>query len=142
MNKKADKPLLDDNLLSPPVSFAIVNQQLGLADWEAIAKDNGKGALYARNSSSPSAAWLETEIKSLECAEFATSFSSGMAAITNVLFALLAPAKRIVVAKDTYGGASYLFTHALPKWGVEVEMIDTLDETAFEAALITRMTNR
>jgi len=135
MKEKTNRPLLDSNLLSPPVSFGIVNQQFDLSTWESIAKDSGKGALYARNSSNPAAGYLEEQIRKLEQAEFATSFSSGMAAISNVLFALLSPGKRLVAGKDTYGGASYLFTHALPKWGVEVEMVDTLDHSAFEQAI-------
>lgn len=135
MSQFKDKSVLDKNLLSPAVTFGIVNQQSDLATWEAIAKGEGKGALYARNASNPSAKSLEDTIAQLEGAQFATSFSSGMAAISNVLFSLLAPGKNVVVGKDTYGGASYLFTHALPQWGVNVTMIDTLDEQAFEQAI-------
>jgi cystathionine gamma-synthase len=135
MSKKNNRPLIESNLLSPAVSFGIVNQQYDLSAWEAIAKDSGKGALYARNSSNPSAGYLEEQMRQLELAEFSTTFSSGMAAISNVLFALLSPGQRLVVGRDTYGGASYLFTHALPKWGVKVEMVDTLDHSAFEQAI-------
>ncbi len=123
---------LDDELLASTISFNVVNRQHELAKWEALAKGIGKSALYARNSSNPSASDFEKEMKRLEGSDNATSFSSGMAAISNVLFAILSPGNRIIVGKDTYGGAGHLFTRIFPKWGVVVTMVDTLDEREFE----------
>ena len=40
----------------------------------------------------------------LENAEDATSFATGMAAISNTLFTLFWPGERVVAIKDTYGG--------------------------------------
>ena len=45
----------------------------------------------------------------------ATSFSTGMAAVSNTLFALLAPGDRVVSVKDTYGGTNQLFVDFLPR---------------------------
>jgi cystathionine gamma-synthase len=69
----------------------------------------------------------------LESAEAATSFATGMAAISNVLFAFLTAGKRVVSLKDTYGGTSKLFLDFLPKYNVEVTLCDTTDHEAIEA---------
>ena len=45
----------------------------------------------------------------MEGAEDGIAFSSGMAAISNVLFALLRPGDRVVSIKDSYGGTSICF---------------------------------
>jgi cystathionine gamma-synthase len=68
-------------------------------------------------------------------AEAATSFSSGMAAISNTLFALLSPGDRVVSIKDTYGGTNKLFIEFLPRFGIDASLCDTGDHTAIEAAI-------
>ena len=65
----------------------------------------------------------------------ATSFASGMAAISNTLFTLLSPGDRVVSVKDTYGGTNKLFTEFLPRFQVEVALCDTTDHDAIEAAI-------
>jgi cystathionine gamma-synthase len=55
-----------------------------------------------------------------------------MAAISNTLFTLLAPGKRVVSIKDTYGGTNRLFIEFLPKFGVNVTLCDTDDHEAIE----------
>jgi cystathionine gamma-synthase len=71
----------------------------------------------------------------LEDAEAATSFSTGMAAISNTLLTLLKPGDRVVSVKDTYGGTNKIFTEFLPRWNVQVMLCDTSDHEAIEAQL-------
>ena len=58
-----------------------------------------------------------------------------MAAISSTLFALLKPGDRVVSIKDSYGGTSLLFLEFLPKYGIEVELVETSDFDAIEAAV-------
>ena len=58
-----------------------------------------------------------------------------MAAISNMLYALLEPGRRVVSVKDTYGGTSMLFTKYLHRVGVEVELVDTTDADGVEQAM-------
>jgi cystathionine gamma-synthase len=74
-------------------------------------------------------------VRILEDAPAATSFATGMAAISNTLFTLLAPGDRIVSVKDTYGGTNKLFTEFLPRQQVQVELCDTTDHDQIEAAV-------
>jgi cystathionine gamma-synthase len=76
-------------------------------------------------------------VRLLEGAEAATSFSTGMAAISNTLFTLLSPGDRVVSLKDTYGGTSKIFIEFLPRFGVDVVLCDTTDHEAIEAAVAT-----
>jgi cystathionine gamma-synthase len=58
-----------------------------------------------------------------------------MAAISNTLHALLAPGRRVVSVKDTYGGTSKVFTDFLPAFGIEVDLCDTTDFDEIEASI-------
>jgi cystathionine gamma-synthase len=58
-----------------------------------------------------------------------------MAAVSNTLFALLAPGDRVVSVKDTYGGTNVLFRDFLPRAGIDVELCDTTDHEQIEAAI-------
>lgn len=103
-------------------------------EWHAVATGQLDGHIYGRNTN-PTVAVFEDKVRVLEGAEAATSASTGMAAISNTLYALLQPGQRVVSVKDTYGGTSLLFTDYLPAIGIEVELIDTTDFVAIEAAI-------
>lgn len=59
-------------------------------EWLAVAQGTRPGYIYSRNTN-PTVAAFEEKVRKLESAEAATSFSSGMAAISNTLFTLLSP---------------------------------------------------
>jgi cystathionine gamma-synthase len=103
-------------------------------EWHAVATGKADGHIYSRNTN-PTVHVLEEKIRVLEGAEAATSFSTGMAAISNTLFALLGPGKRVVSLKDTYGGTSKIFLEFLPPYGIDVKLCDTTDHEAIEAEI-------
>jgi cystathionine gamma-synthase len=105
-----------------------------LDDWQDVALGRRPGHIYSRNTN-PTVAAFEEKVRLLEGAEAATSFASGMAAITNTLLALLAPGARIVTVKDTYGGTNQFFREFLPKFQVEVALCDTTDAASIEAEI-------
>ncbi len=102
--------------------------------WVDAALGRREGHIYTRNTN-PTVAAFEEKVRLLEGAEAATSFSTGMAAVSNTLFALLSPAERVVSVKDTYGGTNQMFVDFLPRIGVEVELCDTSDFEQIEAAI-------
>ncbi|WP_078579411.1 cystathionine gamma-synthase family protein [Salipaludibacillus agaradhaerens] len=103
-------------------------------DWYDVAVGQKEGHIYGRNTN-PTVQAFEEKIKILEGAESATSFSTGMAAISNTLSTFLFPGDRIVSIKDTYGGTNKIFTEFLPKQQVEVMLCETGDHEAVEAEL-------
>lgn len=105
-----------------------------LETWMDVGTGRRPGHIYSRNTN-PTVAVFEEKMAVLEEAEAATSFATGMAAISNVFFALLAPGKRVVSIRDTYGGTSRLFLEFLPKFGIDVTLVETADQDALEAAI-------
>jgi cystathionine gamma-synthase len=102
--------------------------------WLAVAQGRTPGHIYSRNTN-PTVHAFEEKVRQLEGAAAATSFASGMAAISNTLFTLLAPGDRVVSVKDTYGGTNKLFLEFLPRMQVECALCDTADHAAIEAAI-------
>jgi cystathionine gamma-synthase len=105
-----------------------------VASWREVALGRAPGHIYARNSN-PTTDRFEAKVAALEGAEAATSFATGMAAISSTLFALLRPGARAVTVKDAYGGTYLLFTDVLPRWGLDCAVVDTDDHDAIEAAI-------
>lgn len=99
--------------------------------WHEVALEQREGHIYGRMTN-PTVDVFEEKIQSLENAEAAVSFSTGMAAISNTLFTFLSPGDRIVSVKDTYGGTNKIFQEFLPRFQVEVALCDTTDHEAIE----------
>lgn len=133
--RAGEDPFRPHDALAVPVEFAIAHGYPDVASWEQVARGDTPGPLYSRNTAQPATLALEARLAALEGAEAAVAFSSGMAAISSTLLALLRPGARVVAGKDTYGGSHYLFQHTLPHWGVQVTLCDTTDAGAFAAAM-------
>lgn len=118
--------LFDSGSHTIPIFNTVTFAYKDLDDWYDSALGKREGHIYSRNTN-PTVAVLEEKMALLEKTEAATSFSTGMAAISNTLFALLRPGNRVVTIKDTYGGTSRLFLEFLPEFGVEVTLCDTED---------------
>jgi cystathionine gamma-synthase len=102
-----------------------------LTSWQAVASGQRAGHIYSRNSN-PTVAVLEAKMAALDRTEAAAAFSTGMAAISSTLFALLSPGDRVVSTKDTYGGTNVLFEHFLPRFAIESTLCETTDAEAIE----------
>jgi len=121
-----------DRATQVPVVHSVSFGYDDVDEWIDVALGKAEGHIYGRNTN-PTVAVFEEKIRLLEGGEAATSASTGMAAISNTLHALLAPGKRVVSVKDTYGGTSKVFTEFLPEYDVDVELCDTTDFDAIEA---------
>jgi cystathionine gamma-synthase len=99
-----------------------------------VALGQRPGHIYSRNTN-PTVAVLGEKVRILERAEAATSFASGMAAISNTLFSLLQPGDRVVIVKDTYGGTNQFFREFLPAFGIEVFLCETTNREQIEAEI-------
>ncbi|MFC2053879.1 cystathionine gamma-synthase family protein [Chloroflexota bacterium] len=102
--------------------------------WHDVALGKEEGHIYSR-STNPTVEVFEEKMRQLEGAEAATSFSTGMAAISNTLYSLLKPGDRVVSIKDTYGGTNEIFTHFLPRLNIEAKLCPTSDHEAIEAEI-------
>ena len=120
------------NSTQVPVVHSVSFGYDDLAEWQAVALEEAPGHIYSRNTN-PTVFAFEEKVRLLEGAEAATSFATGMAAISNTLFTLLKPGDRIVSIKDSYGGTNKIFIEFLPPWQIEVELCDTTDYEQIEA---------
>jgi cystathionine gamma-synthase len=121
-----------DGATTTPIVKSVAFSYEDLDEWYAVATGKSQGHIYSRNTN-PTVQVLEEKIRLLEGAQAATSFATGMGAISNTLFALLGPGKRVVSIKDTYGGTSKLFLEFLPHYNVEVTLCETTDHEQIEA---------
>lgn len=117
-----------------PVFHTVTYAYDDIEQWLAVSQGQQTGHIYSRNTN-PTVQVFEDKMRLLEGAEDATSFSTGMAAISNTLFTLLKPGDRVVSIKDTYGGTNKIFIEFLPRMGIEVVLCDTHDHAAIEAAV-------
>jgi cystathionine gamma-synthase len=91
------------------------------------------GASYG-NRGTPNHLGVERVVAALEGAESAVSLTSGMAAVSSVLFALLKPGDRIVASYDVFGVTSALLRD-VERWGVTVTRVDATDLDDVERAV-------
>ena len=115
-----------------PVVHSVSFGYKDIDTWHAVALEKEEGHIYSRNSN-PTVRAFEDKVKELEGAEAATSFSCGMAAISNTFGTFLRPGDRVVSIKDSYGGTNKLFTEFLPPMGIEVTLCNTTDHEEIEA---------
>ncbi len=128
----------DDYLLQGATQVPVVHSVSfgynNVDEWLDVALERKVGHIYGRNTN-PTVHVFEEKVRLLEGAEAATSFSTGMAAISNTLYTLLRPGDRVVSAKDTYGGTNVIFTEFLPRLNIDVALCDTTDFAAIEAEI-------
>jgi cystathionine beta-lyase/cystathionine gamma-synthase len=101
------------------------------AGWAAGAQHT---LLYARMSTVNSDA-VAQKLTALEGGEDAETFSSGMAAISTTMLALLEQGDHVVASADVYGGTYGLLATELPRFGVHTTMADMQDPSSYEAAI-------
>jgi len=117
-----------------PVALSVSFGYETVEEWLEVALGKKSGYIYGRNTN-PTVAAFEEKVRDLEGAEAATSFASGMAAISNTLFTLLSPGDRVVSINDTYGGTNKLFIEFMPRFQIQVKLCDTTDHAAIEAEI-------
>ncbi len=117
-------------------SFGDVNAPIHLSSTFA-RRETGKptaGLEYSRTGN-PTRLALEKRLASLEGADHALAFSSGMAAETTLLMSVLSKGDHVVAENDLYGGTVRLFERTLAKFGVSFTYVDSRRPEAVEGAL-------
>ena len=117
-----------------PVVHSVSFAYKDIDTWHKVALGEEPGHIYSRNTN-PTVRAFEDKVKMLEGAEAATSFSSGMAAISNTLATFLKPCDRIVSIKDSYGGTNVIFNEFLPPLNIEAALCETGDYEKIEAEI-------
>ena len=93
-----------------------------------------EGMTYSRLQN-PTVAMLEERIALLEGAEACRVQASGMAAMTAALLCQLSAGDHMVSARAAFGSCRWLGDHLLPRFGIDVTVVDATDTAAWEAAV-------
>ncbi len=117
-----------------PVVHSVSFGYKDIETWHKVALEEAQGFIYSCNAN-PTVRAFEDKVKELEGAQAATSFSSGMAAISNTLATFLKPDERIVSIKDSYGGTNVIFNEFLPPLNIEVSLCETGDYEQIETEI-------
>jgi methionine-gamma-lyase len=124
---------LPEGATTPPLfqtsAFAFPSAQEGMRRFQ-----QEEGYVYSRYGN-PTVRVVEQRAASLEGSEDALLCSSGMFAITCSLLSLLQVGDHLISEESVYGGTYSLFNQLLPRWGIEVTWVNTLDADAIRKAL-------
>lgn len=93
------------------------------------------GYTYTRGYGNPTLSAFERVMAELEGTEAAFSFASGMAAIHTVVTTLAGAGDRVVASRELYGGTYSMFRTVLPRYGIDVELVDPHDPDAVARTL-------
>ena len=128
-------PAGDYTPVSTPIYPSVGYLYESMDDMDAVFGGVKDGYIYSRYAT-PTAAAFETALASLEGAEAAQAYSSGMAAIHSALLGAGARAgAQVVAAVDLYGATFTLLRSLLDSLGVRVRMVDVSDLQEVERAL-------
>lgn len=92
------------------------------------------GYIYSRLGN-PTTRELELKIAALEEMEDGAATATGMGAVSASVLSFLAQGDHLIASKAVYGCTFALFSHMLPKFGIEVTFVDMEDHNAVENAL-------
>lgn len=120
--------------LTPPIfqtsTFKLNTPEAGAS----LAAEVAPATFYTRYGT-PNVKQVEILLAELEQAEAALAVGSGMAAITIALMSNLRAGDHVVAQQTHYTAALSLLTDALPRYGVEVTLVDQTDTEAFARAM-------
>lgn len=105
-----------------------------IQDGKEKCESSDYGHCYTRLSN-PTTAVLEEKLAAIEGSEAAVAFSSGVGAISGVLFWALKQGDHVVSDATLYSATHYLFDTMLAKFGVETTFVDCSNADELRAAL-------
>jgi len=106
-----------------------------LAEQEAMVAEARPSKLYSRFGS-PTVRELEDAVAALEGAEAALASASGMGSVTAVVLGLCSSGDHVVATRQIFAVTYGLLAMHLPRFGIDVTLVDGTDAEAIAAAVI------
>lgn len=125
------------NAIAPPIIQTSNFKFNTVEDFRAALADEYKGNLYSRGFN-PTIDILRKKLAALDGAEDALVFSSGIAAVTVPVLALLKQGDEVVCVENPYSWTIKLFKDFLPKFGISTTFIDGTDLNQFKKAITNK----
>ena len=102
--------------------------------YGSIEEGFGRDRFIYTRYGNPSQWAVQEKLATLEGAESAIVFSSGMAAITAAVMAMVDKGAHVVAASDLYGGTYNLFNQEFPSMGMSATLVDSAVEQRYQCA--------
>jgi len=109
--------------------------KFGARLFDALMMDSADPPYAYTRWGNPTLRSLEERLSALEGAEAAVVSASGMAAVSALVFTFLSGGDHLIASEVCYAGSVELFGIHLPRFGVEVSLVDTSDPDQVRAAL-------
>ena len=119
----------------PRIDGAVSMPIFQTAMFESAGEKSYHEIRYLRLNNTPNHVVLHAKLAALENAEAALVTSSGMAAISTALLALLSNGDHLLAQNCLYGGTHDLVTKDLPAYGITHDFIDGSRPETWEAKL-------
>ncbi len=125
----------DDRALAPTIWATTTFTTGSVAEGRAMATSTDAARFYTRYGN-PTVAAFESAVATLEGAEAARAFGSGMGAVAGVVLGLCSSGDHVVTQHQLYAGTQLLFQAVCPRFRIDVTFVDATDPDAWEAAVI------
>ncbi|PRY11600.1 cystathionine beta-lyase [Pontibacter ummariensis] len=122
------------NAVAPPVIQSSNFALRTVAEFRRKMQRETEEYLYSRGNN-PTVTILEKKMAALEGAEHALAFSSGIAAIAAAVLSQVNAGDHVVSVRHPYHWADSLMRKFLPRFGVEVSMVDGTDIASYREAI-------
>jgi cystathionine beta-lyase/cystathionine gamma-synthase len=122
------------NALGTPI-FQCSTFLLNENTYKAIEEGRGRDEMIYTRYGNPSQWSVQEKLSALENAESSIVFSSGMAAITSTLLAMLDKGSHVVSSRDIYGGTYNFLYEDLDRYGMSVTFTSPTDMVEMEASI-------
>jgi cystathionine beta-lyase/cystathionine gamma-synthase len=118
-----------------PLLWPSTTYETGSADEAAaLAKSVDPDRFYARHGN-PGVRAFEEAVASLEGAEAARAYASGMGAVTGVILGICSSGDHIVAQRQLYSQTTSVLLGICPRFGIDVTLVDGTEPGAFAAAV-------
>lgn len=120
--------------LAPPLWATTAFSSIDPAEAAESAASTRPTRFYTRYGN-PTINAFEQAVASLEGAEAALAFGSGMGAIASTVLALCSQGDHIVAQRQLYGGTLFFLQTVCPRFGIDVTFVDATEPGAFRSAV-------
>lgn len=120
--------------LSMPIYHSVAYEFDDAETMSEAFQNKIKAPDYSRTEN-PTVTHFERKVRFLTHATHVTAFNSGMAAISNTLFAVAQQGKTIVTSRHLFGNTSALLQHTLARLGISTRFCDLTNIEEVESAV-------
>jgi len=134
LNELGEDRELYFNAVAPPIIQTSNFACKTVAEMREMLKHEPDVYFYTRGNN-PTVTMLEKKMAALEGAEHAIAFGSGIAAVAAAVLSQVKAGDHVVCVKKPYSWTNALMQKFLPRFGVEVTMVDGTDANNYKKAL-------